>query len=250
MAEIITFRNHGARLIAHRGCGLRVENTLPAFKLAGERPYFGIETDIHRTRDGRFIVFHDDDTERMTGQKHIVEETGYAALRSLRIPDPDHPEQEGLQMPSLEEYLHVCRDTKKTSVLELKNHMGPEDVDNIVDIVMNCSMLENIIFISFDLPTLVSLRSRLPEQPMQLLAGEDAGNLMADLTNYQLDLDIYYRSLTEKRFHQLHNAGIRVNVWTVDNPDDAEELSSWGVDYITTNLLESAEEDTVKDGES
>ena len=240
MEETITFQNHGAKLIAHRGCGLRVENTLPAFRRAGELSYFGIETDVHRTRDGRFIIIHDDDTQRMTGQMKIVEETGYAALRSMKIPDPAHPEQEGLQLPSVEEYLHVCRETGKVSVLELKNHMEPEDLDNVVETVMDCSMLEHTIFISFDLPNLVSLRTRLPEQPIQLLVGEDAGNYMADLSNYQLDLDIYYRSLTEKRLNQLHNAGIRVNVWTVDDPAVAEELSGWGVDYITTNCLVSA----------
>ena len=48
------------RMIAHRGVsGLERENTNAAFIAAGNRSYYGIETDLHRTRDGHFIIFHD-----------------------------------------------------------------------------------------------------------------------------------------------------------------------------------------------
>ena len=156
--------------------------------------------------------------------------------------DPMHPEGSPLQLPTLDEYLHICRETGKTSVLEIKHHMESEDLENIVQNVMDHGMLDHTIFISFDLANLVQLRMRLPEQKIQLLMNADAGNLISELSTYQLDLDICYIELTEKRFKQLHSAGIEVNVWTVDDPDVAEELSSWGVDYITTNILEEAEE--------
>ena len=38
----------------------------------------------------------------------------------------------------------------------------------------------------------------------------------------------------------LHAAGIKVNCWTVDDPDRAKELIEWGVDMITTNILEGS----------
>ena len=48
-------------MIAHRGVsGLERENTCPAFVVAGVKSYYGIETDVHVTRDGEIIVFHDD----------------------------------------------------------------------------------------------------------------------------------------------------------------------------------------------
>lgn len=47
---------------AHRGASAYApENTLPAFRLALEQKADGIETDIHLTRDGRFVVCHDDE---------------------------------------------------------------------------------------------------------------------------------------------------------------------------------------------
>ena len=54
------------RMIAHRGLsGIELENTCSAFVAAGNRSYFGIETDVHVTADGQFIIIHDDSTKRV-----------------------------------------------------------------------------------------------------------------------------------------------------------------------------------------
>lgn len=55
-------------MIAHRGLsGLERENTCAAFVAAGNRSYYGIETDIHRTKDGKYIVYHDNNLVRLLG---------------------------------------------------------------------------------------------------------------------------------------------------------------------------------------
>ena len=65
----------GVRMIAHRGVsGLERENTNAAFVAASNRSYFGIETDVHVTRDGKFIIHHDDNIKRMTGVDAVIEE--------------------------------------------------------------------------------------------------------------------------------------------------------------------------------
>ena len=71
-------------IIAHRGVsGLETENTLPAFIAAANRSYFGIETDVHVTKDGKFILHHDDSTLRLTDKDLVIEETDFDALRCL-----------------------------------------------------------------------------------------------------------------------------------------------------------------------
>ena len=62
---------------AHRGASAYApENTLPAFRLALEQKADGIETDIHLTRDGRFVVCHDDEIARTSnGQGKIQDMT-------------------------------------------------------------------------------------------------------------------------------------------------------------------------------
>ena len=65
-------------MVAHRGLsGIEKENTMPAFVAAGNRSFFGIETDVHRTADGQFVVIHDDSTKRVAGVDFIIEETDF-----------------------------------------------------------------------------------------------------------------------------------------------------------------------------
>ena len=60
----IKFDKKDTRVIAHRGLsGLEKENTNSAFVAAGNRSYYGIETDIHRTKDGHFVINHDGDPD-------------------------------------------------------------------------------------------------------------------------------------------------------------------------------------------
>ena len=60
--------SHGnTKMIAHRGLsGIEQENTNAAFVAAGNRSYYGIETDVHRTADGQYVIIHDDTTARVT----------------------------------------------------------------------------------------------------------------------------------------------------------------------------------------
>ena len=55
-------------MVAHRGVsGLERENTNAAFVAAGNRSYFGIETDVRPTADGHFVLLHDDNPVRCGG---------------------------------------------------------------------------------------------------------------------------------------------------------------------------------------
>ena len=61
--DTIRINASNVRMIAHRGLsGIELENTNSAFVAAGNRSYFGIETDVHITADGQFVIIHDDNT--------------------------------------------------------------------------------------------------------------------------------------------------------------------------------------------
>ena len=228
------------RMIAHRGCsGLEMENTASAFVAAGNRSYFGIETDVHVTRDGQYIVIHDDTTGRVALEDWTVENTAFDTLRALRLRDRDgQPGRKDLVLPSLREYVQICKKYDKTSVLELKNHMEPRHVDGVIDAVRAEGWLEKTIFISFDLPNMIHVRERLPRQKAQFLIEAPREDLLAVLNRYALDLDIDDSLLTEDLAKAVHAAGHEINVWTVNDLADARRLAGWGVDYITSNILE------------
>lgn len=228
------------KIIAHRGLsGLELENTASAFVAAGNRSYFGIETDVHRSADSQYIIIHDDDTERVALDRLIVEETTFETLRSLRLCDKDGKRgRKDLILPSLQEYIQICKKYEKISILELKNHFDPDDLDRIIEIIVNEGWLDHTIFISFDLPNLICMREKLPCQKLQFLISDYPDWLMNTLKQHHLDLDIYYKALTKERVDALHAEGIEINVWTVDRLEDAERLSQWGIDYITSNIIE------------
>lgn len=64
--DTIKVEGASAKFIAHRGLsGIETENTVAAFLAAANRSYYGIETDVHLTKDGKFILIHDDRTKRL-----------------------------------------------------------------------------------------------------------------------------------------------------------------------------------------
>lgn len=230
------------RMIAHRGLsGLERENTCAAFVAAGNRSYFGIETDVHRTADGQYVIIHDDTTTRVAGVELTVEETDMATLRQLRLFDVGTELPRGdLCLPTLDEYIAICKKYEKAAVLELKNRMSDEAVWEIAEIVSGHGYLENTVFISFSLDNLIALRAKYPDQKAQYLLSriEDPDAVLEKLKTHRLDLDVRHTALTAELVERIHAAGLEVNVWTVDAPEDAARVMDMGVDYITSNILE------------
>lgn len=236
----IPFDKKNVQVIAHRGVsGLEMENTLAAFVAAGNRSYFGIETDVHVTGDGKFAVFHDDRTNRVSDADMVVEESTLEALQSIALYDKQAGKyRTDLRIPVLAEYIDICKKYDKKAVLELKNRMEPEYIARIVEGIKEQEYLENVIFISFSWENMIELRKLLPEQKLQYLISKWENSLLEKLVAEKIDLDIYHKALTKEIVRILHEKQVEINCWTVDDPADAEIYAAWGVDYITSNILE------------
>ena len=239
------------KMIAHRGLsGLEPENSIPAFIAAGNRSYYGVETDVHVTKDRKFVVIHDDDTGRVAGEMCVIEDTLYADLKEIRLNDlcrleilagvkkENLKERNELIIPDLKDYINICKKYDKICILELKNQFTQEDIRRMVDEIRSLGYLEQVVFISFQLPNLIELRYLLPEQSLQYLVDEFDDEVLATMVKYKFDLDIRYTALTSEIIARVHEKGRIVNCWTCDNREEAEQLISWGIDLITTNYLE------------
>lgn len=236
----IKINHEGVMMVAHRGVsGLELENTHAAFVAAGNRSYYGIETDVHVTLDGKFICFHDDTTGRVAIDNMVVEETTFDTLRNLILADKDGKKgRNDLRMPTLQEYIQICKKYEKIAVLELKNTFAREDIVKIIDIIRGEEYLDKVTFISFSLDNMIALRELLPDQPLQYLTKEYSEELVETLCKYHLDLDIKFIALNAENIANLHAHGIKVNCWTVNEAEDANRLIADGIDFITTNILE------------
>ncbi|NLN55431.1 MAG: hypothetical protein GX148_03915 [Clostridiales bacterium] len=236
----VKIQKQNVKMIAHRGLsGIEQENTNVAFIAAGNRSYFGIETDVRKTADGQFVILHDDHTERVGTDVLYPEKTTFETLRALRLKDKNGVRgRADLHLCSLEEYIETCKRYEKHSVLELKGLYDLQTLSDMINRIREIGWLENVIFISFALDNLIKVRQLLPDQKIQWLTCEFNENILASMKEYSLDLDIYFGGLHEEDVKVIHDAGFEVNCWTVDRKEDAERLVSWGVDYITSNILE------------
>lgn len=238
--DTIKINKGNALMVAHRGVSkLEKENSMPAFVAAGNRSYFGVETDVHRTADGKYVVIHDGNTGRVAPLDIEIEKSTYDTIRGVMLNDIDGKcGRTDLRIPSLDEYIRCCKRYEKHCVLELKGAHMDEDITNIINIINEAEYLDKVIFISFSLDNLIRLRKQLPDHPAQWLTGEWKEEFKNYLTDNNLDLDIWYGSLDEETVKWLHDNGKKVNIWTCDDKDAAEKYAAMGVDYITSNILE------------
>lgn len=236
----VKFDKRNTLVVAHRGLsGIEAENTNSAFVAAGNRSYYGIETDIRRTLDGRFIVNHDGNLKRISGEDLNVEETELEALQNVILFDKDGTKDRlDLRPCTLENYISICKKYEKHCVLELKSDFTDEETERFVEIIKAFDYLYNVTFISFVYDNLVKVRRLLPKQSVQYLFSTLTDEIIDKIKRDKFDADVSYKSLTKEQVEMLHKAGIKVNVWTVDSKETAEALAEWGVDYITTNILE------------
>ena len=237
----IAFTKKGnIKMIAHRGLsGLERENTCPAFVAAGVKSYYGIETDVHVTADGKFIVIHDDDLKRVANVDMSVEGSTFETLRAVRFTDTDGvTKRNDLFLPTLEEYVAICRKYGKQCILELKNRMETEKVWELVAVVKDMGWFSHTTFISFSAENLLDIRKKYPDADAQFLTGDSSEKTLRFLIENGIDADFWEGCITKEVVDFLHTAGRTVNCYTIDTLQSAENMLAAGVDYITTDILE------------
>ena len=238
--DTLKFEKKSTLVIAHRGLsGIEKENTCSAFVAAGNRSYYGIETDIHRTRDGHFVINHDGDFKRVAGEEIVIEDSTLEEIQNVILFDTDGTKGRADLRPTiLENYLSICKKYGKHSVLELKSKFTDDEIVKIIDIIKSYDYLENVTFISFEYENLLKVRRVLPNQSCQYLFWKLTDEEIDKLAKAKIDADVWCIELTEEQIKKAHSRGLKVNCWTVNEIENGEKFANWGIDFITTNILE------------
>ncbi len=244
----------GPWLIAHRGGGgLAPENTLAAFDLAVRLGADALEIDVRRTRDGAVVVFHDDETSRLTGQPGTIEARTLEEVRTLDAGFSFSPDGgatfpfrgDGLAVPTLAELL--ARHPAVRLNVDAKTDDEPL-ARALAEVLLAASALDRACVGSFHdaqaerLGALLPGCARyLPEQAatchvMAAKAGAGGegcpeGYDLASLPHRMGDLPVVDGPVVT----WLHSRGMRVHAWTVDDPADMRELLRLGVDGIVSD---------------
>ena len=174
---------------------------------------------------------------RICDEDLVIEKSTFEALRALTLRDVDgKSDRAEVRLCTPAEYRKICEKYGKVCVPELKSNFTEDEIREIVGIFDG--YLANTVFIAFSIANLDLVRKVAPEQTVQFLSGGWKDELPDMLAERKMDLDIGWGALTEERIRLCHDRGIKVNCWTVDDPEKAETLIGWGVDYITSNILE------------
>ena len=224
--------------IAHRGRHDKYfENTLNAFKEAARGDYFGIETDIHLTKDNYWVVHHDPDF-LSGGQKYVIAEMYKDELLILTL-DNDQNDKEAY-IPLFEDYLEICKESGKRPIIEFKpKNPKLKYIKQVVKFVNESMGIDNVHFIAFYPWPLIKLRLKYGKKVhlQQLLEEGHYKTLYKWAKFFKMDIDIEDKLLTTELVEIFHKKNLKVNCWTVDDKEMLRKLEDWGVDYITTNVF-------------
>lgn len=210
------------RLIAHRGFADRYpQNTLPAIEQAVPKADM-IELDVRRCGSGELVVVHDEVVDRIADATGRVDDLTAAELADLDVLET------GTGVPTLAEAADAI--PAETGInLELKEH------GIATEAVAAASTVENeVIVSSFDAPTLDALETDDPTVELAYLFGlrtdEDFEDALALDCSY-IHLHWGHWLLTDA-IERAHDAGMAVNVWTIDTSVAIERLQRAGVDGV------------------
>src|SRR5437763_1836863 len=104
------WKSDSALVFLHRSAGLVApENTAPGFEAAVRQGADGIETDIRRTRDGQYVIYHDDWVLLQRGPAGKIEEMTLAETQQLDVGKRFGPQWRGTRIPLFEDLLRFCR---------------------------------------------------------------------------------------------------------------------------------------------
>ncbi|WP_025724698.1 glycerophosphodiester phosphodiesterase [Acholeplasma granularum] len=216
--------------IAHRGLPYKaVENSNTGFELAGQLPFFGIETDLHLTKDEHIVAHHDHNIKRITGLDALISELDLNSISDIKLKDSLD------NIPKFSTYLNICKKYNKVAIIELKVIFKPHQLTMLFDEIKIRNYLDKVIIISFHMDNLINIRKLYPDLTLQFLSSKFNQDIFKNLIDYHLELSLYHEAITKDIIEEMHKNNLKVAAWTVNNLTSIERLVEIGIDYITTD---------------
>lgn len=223
-------------IIAHRGASyLAPENSVASSKLAWELGADAVECDIYLSADNRIMVNHDGTTKRTSGKDYTIKNTPSDTLRKLDIGFLKDPKYKGEKIPFLEEIIQAVPAGKEL-VVEIK--CGSEVLPELKKTINSYGKDRRFVFIGFDFQTISDTKKAFPQNPCYWLCSN------ADLLKKNLPLvpkaglegiSLSWNIISKEVVNEAGKLNLELFSWTVDNPEEAKRLISYGVKGITTN---------------
>ncbi|MDQ3662443.1 MAG: glycerophosphodiester phosphodiesterase, partial [Actinomycetota bacterium] len=238
--------------IGHRGASLHApENTLASFDLALSMGAHYLELDVHITKDGHLVVFHDEDLDRVVrapaqAMGGLVSALTWSDLSDLDVGSWFSEIYAGTKMVTLEEVLARYRHCARLCI-ELKGRSSEDEpIGKLLSLLHRFELVSQqvgpgrVIVLSFEEPTLQALAAACPQLDLMLLFDSNAapdeitwGIRRADAFAFSIGLDLTV--VGEAIVNEAHAHGLFVYPYTVNDSDDMVRLLAAGVDGMITD---------------
>ena len=227
---------------AHRGGAYHpeiegLENTLAAFRHAVALGYTYLETDVHVTRDGVLLAFHDTVLDRVTDRTGSIAEATWDEVQQALIGGSE-------PVPTLAQLFDAFPDARFN--IDLKSEGAVEALAGFLD---EREAWDRVLVGSFSARRMGAFRRRTKGQvatsahPLEVVAFvlSPSARLARLLTRGRpVALQVPHRRgrlrvVSPGLVRRAHAAGVQVHVWTIDDPDEMNVLLDRGVDGIMTD---------------
>lgn len=226
-------------LTAHRGLSsVAPENSAPALEEAGKAGYYAAEFDIIPTKDGVWVLIHDDTVDRTMSGTGEVSSFTYDELLEMTIDEgngiENYPE---LKISTLEEALDICKKYSMRPMIEVKGGR-PEDMQSVLGIIESKNFEKEALIIDFDTERLSELRKLNADIELWYLVNEIEDSTLEFAKESAAGIGFNFG--IPKNYFKIKAAqaqGITLASWTVDMLPVLDLLCALDVDYITTNRI-------------
>lgn len=219
------------QVIAHRGYWKTpgsAQNSIAALVKADSIHCYGSEFDVWLAADEQLVVNHDP-----TYQTQSMESSPSTLLTTLQLDN-------GERLPTLAKYLRTAKELHTRLILELKAHSTPERetkaIEQIVAMVQHFGLESRMEYITFSLhATKEFIRLAPVGTPIFNLGGKLTPKELKEMGCAGPDYHLSVFRKNPEWIKECHDLGLKVNAWTVNNPEDMKWLIENKADFITTN---------------
>ena len=228
-----------AFIASHRGGGATApENTLPAIRAALSGGFDYVEVDVALTADRQPVLMHDAKVDRTTDGHGRLASMTLAEVRELDAGSWFDPEFEGTQVPTFTEFLDVLVESGHRAIIELKGLWDAEAVAAAIGEVAARDLERRVAIASFDARTLahVSVASEIVPRLLILKnVPDDVVRAAAEAGVRGILVDRKAVVARPSIVDDVHAAGVRIVVYTLNRDSQWDEFTALGVDGIVTD---------------
>ena len=248
--SIVSFFSDRPQVFAHRGgCALGPENTIAAFDIGMSTGADGLELDVHLSADGVVVVHHDRTLDRTTDASGPVAARTAAELAKVDAGysfagEGDYPFRgRGIGVPTLADVLR--RYPGVPTIIEIKVYTAAMG-DAVAREIRHADALDYVCVAGYGSASAHAARAALPGVAASAHQGEVRMAVYRSILRCPVRRSAYQtyqvpecaeatRIVTPRFIRHAHAAGLKVQVWTVDEEADMRRLLAWGVDGLISN---------------